>query len=748
MDKYIVKWYDDSNREHTLTIYDTESQTDNTTNLIPGVSPFVSREDADTNPFTSVRTKTATINILTENLPQLNLTSSHRYRVVLVCGSQVEWLGWVSANVMNQDYNSYLGEFSLNAIDDLQALSTWKLDATLGFDIVSLGSILAECFGHTNGVSVGDAYTHLYWPNEYMSLNVYGSSGKIWTDIEVSRFNFFSPAGDNSEDDYVGDDCLTVVQKICTFFGFSLRLIGNKLYFSKIGTTTYFGTNDIANLFSGTYTSSNFTFSSTAKTSLPTPTETDHQINVEQGKREITIKADINEVSGSVVPSLDFSNSKIEWITPEATNIQYGGLDRSVQWKWMIRYLTPINKKVKLHKYMCWANPLGTDNAVQEYYIRELTVPLKLQQDAMDGNYTFEYFGGAHLISHDGWQLEQGWETKKINYDFSTRLILTSMMPTYMGIGHRTQELNANSKPLLEAEGDGVALMTNGGFEIAFKLHTPYIDSLLVWGAEKGVGVNKGGWIGPYTGGIDAGVNKNDLYRSRTRLQCVFSVGDLYWNGTTWSSTPSTFFITCESENQNMVDIITNKRLDMDFTATNYVMPINRSLTGIIKFKILKSDVIYSDGRSGTGIRDLVFVEGLAVNYCPPISMTSLDTENEGKHIYSAKNEGWTDDLEEVQLSINSDNNDQDSYSQLIFGNHKIVTFTYNGIEKRPEEHLLEAYQKEFSVSRTILELYVEANDESTPLTYIEQGGKKFVCIAEGERDYTTNKKKLIYREF
>lgn len=751
MKTYTISWKDYKGQDCLLTIYDTESTGEDVVVWTPSTRPFITNEDSDTNPFVPVRTSTAKISILTKSLPAIELTSSHRHRVIMKVAGAVKWLGWLSADVMNQGFNYQMEEFTLNAICDLGAMATWQLDPKKGFEIVTLRSLIKECFDHVDGIIGEDMHEDTYYPRFQVMPIFNDETTALLNDIfeyKISRYNFFKENKDNEAEPYKCDTCLDVLSKICLFFGFSLRIVGTKVYFSHFQEGVYYRFPSLRAFFVGSMSSRND--ASVTPTTMPTPVADDHQISVEQGKGTISIVANVNDVPRNVVPSLNFDKADVKWVS-ELMNITYGNPQQpdgsTYDWRWKVRYLVPTSKNLKLHHYVSTQTSAGPTTPVVESQIGEYgDVSLRNNQIGSH-TYAFDYIGGAHVISHDGWDAR---ETEgKINFDFKTRLILTSMMPTPFGLAHRTNDYMAVSKPLLEANGDEVAIYTSGGFEIAFSAHCPKIYNLNIWSAISGMGVIQN-ISGPYLGGDD-GPTQIGQY-DETVLQCMFCVGDWYWNGNSWSSTPSTFNIDCNlQEVEHMAEPKTNKTLDMDFYATKYVMPINSPIQGRIRFAIIGT-LSRRNGGNNLYERDIVFVEGLSVKYCPPLTNINTTDERKAQHTYTRQTEGFTDKMADVNLDINSNNDDPANYSQLIdvYGNNvEELDYTYTSAEgkQRPEQRLADVYKTIFGRPSTILEIDADDDGADTPMNWMQYSDKRIKAIAVSEHDYTTNKKRIIYRQ-
>lgn len=702
-----MTWKDAQKNECVMEITDLTAEGDEVMVLQPSDVPFVTTGNGDSDPMAPMRGQTGQIGFISDGGIVLMPGNSHQMRVVLRRGGFTAWTGWVKSETYNQGLWSGSTAVTVNVIDDVEALKTWKLDAAGGFGMVTLRELMTECLDHVNGITGGDAL-EMEW-----SVDIYpGISFEGLFDLQVSRYNFFSRVAESEA--HEGMNCHDVMQEVCKTFGWTLSQVpgtpnaaDTKMLFSYAGAVNYMRV-PYASFRRGEWTGAEG----------KSPKEIDiegmepcgmHQYSLEPGYRKIGVVSKLKLVENSL-PSLDFSDAEIKWVEgfTEEHRIKYlrEGVEKQLPWR--VRLLSPKNELVRFPRY--------TLTGLDDEDIEEVDVEITASN--------FDNYLGLALVSHDYWygpEEDRGSTPqegeKKLNYSWRTSMLLYTF-------GTR------DTVPFLIARSSGSSIFGNGGFEIGFDLHLQTFDDSL----------NMYDKIKPYrasrTGPIKYGkaLGENDTSR------VVFSlrVGDMFWNGETWGLEQSTFEVTVEPQQaHSFASVRTNKTLDMPFSSTQHAIPISAHLSGEIELRMFGVYYVREDGT----IRqpDRVIIENLTFGYCTPETDKPSSSAPADSHEYTHTEEGWTEDLESRVLSIYSDRGDAANYGVLTYAEGGTVKTLYDNLGKvsrRPEEALLEKMKAHYSRARKMLSVQYKAHDDATPRNVVRIGGVRYNVIMAQRMDW------------
>lgn len=227
---------------YTAYIYD-EGWTGNVTSLTPSANPFETQENTDDDVFTPVRTSTGYIRFIVENLSIIDEfmcdTIDGRYVALtkLVSNSEVTmWQGYVQARTFNcrWDCAPYEIEFPLVSCLGILADMPYTPDTVfmcLGYairkactnnymDFVNWHTPIRDA-GATNDLSAK------------INDKIFGNTeGEPWVRHIGYNANMAFPPESRS--------CLSVIEEVCRFFGWTAYERGKDLYFVSVnGTTDY-----------------------------------------------------------------------------------------------------------------------------------------------------------------------------------------------------------------------------------------------------------------------------------------------------------------------------------------------------------------------------------------------------------------------------------------------------------------------------------------------------------------------------
>lgn len=223
--RYIGKFYDLKGNNYTVEII-TNGTSGATRNITLGVPPFVTEMDtSDDNIYKPVKYQSATVKLITNNETdymfnvysgQANGTKVRLYDK----DNNLVWGGFATPVIYNNGFTEVHEELEIEAIDGLSILQYYKYSANPK-QILSFAEIVMKI------LSYSEVYKTLY-----VSDNVYRvKSTPILNDIYISEQNFFDEKDDNETDDDVAWTCQEVLEEICQYLGYVCVGDGDKVYF-------------------------------------------------------------------------------------------------------------------------------------------------------------------------------------------------------------------------------------------------------------------------------------------------------------------------------------------------------------------------------------------------------------------------------------------------------------------------------------------------------------------------------------
>lgn len=318
---YRVTWTDYEGRACRVDIVDLETVSPVVKTLEPGQNPFVSKMADDDDPLKPLRSGSGTISVVAnfEVMKLFDMTSGHRYRVVVYRSEAVVWQGWLKGESLSQDYESAKSEFSLGCVDDIEALGCWDMtqkDETInGFPFVGdmglqfIWRILAECFAHVSGTG-GTPPLTFEFPTD--------GSVELWQlRALVSRGLFFdSVTFDNDEDEeekkrlYDSMTCKEALEIVCTSFGWSCQAMGSRIIFSTPRVSGDYFVTSMESLYKGGLEGYRYAIGEVAPTSMG-----DHEVSQYPGVHKINVRAELKK-NTDLLPSLE---DAMEFVKDEGT---------------------------------------------------------------------------------------------------------------------------------------------------------------------------------------------------------------------------------------------------------------------------------------------------------------------------------------------------------------------------------------------------------------------------------------------
>lgn len=666
-----VRFRTRSERLGVLNLYE-ENYSGAVVELTPAVVPFETQEDADDNWLVPIRKQTGYIRVLDEGNTEGIMPVGMKDRYVEYTEDGIlKWCGYVVPDVYSSDWDVTPVEVEFPVIGGIGVLEGEYMKETDGLGVMSLADIMNQCLSAT-----GISYDRIFMPREVLPSS--GSSDYLYPlKLEVSRYNFFSENDTlNSEDAdwtrYNGETCYDVLSAILKFWGWTLRERGKDLWITSTANQGSFSIY-ADGLSAVSYGGAEIIDEDISVGTFYIPSlelaGSDHKKDVLQGRKKVIVKAAVNPV-GAVIPSIDKKNMKLldSFLMDWGSHVE----------KRKLYVPREGYTNVQLLSYA-----IATPSAVYDSWqpIAQSTAAISL--------YVGAYYIEQELVTAEEYEKKKNWnltETIKINLqDFG------GLFPTYE---------EARNMPILVMRSGGIANYVSGAFVISAQTRSREWEEV-AWGDE---GNGKG------------------------TLELRFRVGDMYWNGSGWVSSPSWFIV--EMGNEDNPDdlsgtgkIISTKTLDMPYNgADGYVMPIDQPISGEVE--------LYIHAVRNEGGYAVLLLDNLKVDYFGVDDEEEKSDEAENRY---ARPTGvsYTEE-EEISLKMATNNNNKAGYGVISLEGANIETMYFAGTNQteRPELNLVSKGVQLYSRNTEKLTLNLDTI-AANPQDLLTRNGKTYVMASE-----------------
>lgn len=292
----------------------------------------------------------------------------------------------------------------------------------------------------------------------------------------------------------------------------------------------------------------------------------------------------------------------------------------------------------------------------------------------------------------------------------------------------------------------------------------------------------------------------SDFNKGWTMLKLQISIGDKYWNGTSWQTGECTFEL---NFHKDMIDVSnpigdhedetfnlyswmkpvynTDPAMNID-NKNRYVLPITPedNLFGKLKVVVFtpyihtSADELFDHGIETHGswgggsttywVKEMridrlpqhIFMKDLEVTYVYSTEDVGSDKEEDDDDIVYTNviNESYVEEFDDIELKINTQrDNKPQSRSYLLNGldnNNYLhdVNCPATGHSYRPEEHLIEKYYNHYATPKKIFDMQTIFDDSITPATPVVYNSlsDKPLCIDSQDINLAddTNEIKLV----
>ena len=766
--------------------------------ILLGGTPFTTEmDDSDKIIYTPAKYQTATIEMVTKDYNfDIYSGEAQGTKIELYKGNQLEWTGYATPNTYDQGFDSSLETVEINAIDALSTLQYIKFlpsDKNISSFIDILNYLIGKC----------NAYKYIY-----VADNTTISTNPIMNDLYISKNNFFDQDEEKTDKENAWT-CQDVLEEICQYLGVtaiadkdSVYLLDydaikhNNNYYYKYSVGSNVGTR-VELKYSHTINADDFSKSDSTITLdnvyntvkikadtntfndvLPDPYKT--AVNITSGTDSaLTASEDpINGAYGTCVKG-EFGDSNKEnmWLFIDKISGN-GESDTSDHQAVAVKYYN--SPYYKLYKYSNDAQHRDITDSVKTLSFSDTkkmygATICKMMVNKSDQPYK-QIFGNIYLydgklytynefkaLNPSNDILIDAWMNKNhiSNISLSNFIMLTNPSQYHISNNDITrypyiETKLSNSSTLFG--GKNAYLLISGSY------YYHIWDNHPIHATETNLDIDEGRFA----------MDEND-----TKLICKLQWGNLYWNGSEWTTTQSTFELPYMEESDK------NKRradstMCKDTTFVNKVSwrigtseqgycvkcPTDYLLTDIPTLTIYKPydpnmhSVKSGDNKGQHYPHRVVFLKDLKMKAVIG-DPTYSDTQDDDTIYQRVVDENYTKELSEIKVKINTWDNKKPNYSSVAYkdsGNFRYLDTTKNiglnnqeiGTERwddsratdgklRQEEHLIFRIVNQYSTPSIQLSLNLRNNIQIYGLYKSSLDLTKEFIVDKVDKDYQNN---------
>lgn len=766
--------------------------------ILLGGTPFTTEmDDSDKTIYTPAKYQTATIEMVTKDYNfDIYSGEAQGTKIELLKDNQIEWTGYATPNTYDQGFDSSIETIEINAID---ALSTLQYIKFLPSDknISSFIDILQYLIGKCN------AYKYIY-----VADNTTISTNPIMNDLYISKSNFFDQDEEKSDKENAWT-CQDVLEEICQYLGVtaiadkdSVYLLDydaikhNNNYYYKYSVGSNVGTR-VELKYSHTINADDFSKSDSTITLdnvyntvkikadtntfndvLPDPYKT--AVNITSGTDSaLTASEDpINGAYGTCVKG-EFGDSNKEnmWLFIDKISGN-GESDKSDHQAVCVKYYN--SPYYKLYKYSNDATHKDITDSVKTLSYTDTksmygATICKMMVNKSDQPYQ-KLFGGIYYYDGNFYTFNElkalnpgndkiidMWMDKNhiSNISLSNFIMLTNPSQYHISNDDITKYPYVETKLTNSSTlfgGKNAYLLISGSY------YYHIWDNHPIHATDTNLDLDEGRFAMDY----------ND-----TKLICKLQWGNLYWNGSEWTSTKSTFELPyMEEPNKNKrradatickdTNFVNNVSWRIGTSEQGYCVkcPTDYLLTDIPTLTIYKPyDPNMHSTKSGNNKGQhyphrVVFLKDLKMKAVIG-DPTYSDTQDDDTIYQRVVDENYTKELSEIKFKINTWDNKKPNYSSVAYkdgGNFRYLDTTKNislnnqeiGTERwddskatdgklRQEEHLIFRIVNQYSTPSIQLSLNLRNDIQIYGLYKSSLDLTKEFIVDKVDKDYQNN---------
>lgn len=649
-----------------------------------GPSPFVLSLGNDSDPLAVTRTASAQISFFDDiDLSALLPSDATQWRVELVRvsdGKRIFW-GYLTAEVYTQPAIEGPNVITINAASPLVPILAEELDTT-DVGMVTIGRLIRNALYTIEGIDT------VYMPAIYTTD--YPTATSQYTDIlryTLSQAMYIHPSGTAAitRVQYESDSYAEPLEALCRLFGWSMVDVGDgSLYFVMAGYDGKYMQLTFDDLVAETAFTPILVEPAVARESDIEPIDTSDTIEMQQGVGSVMLEVKATDFKVNNPNAEDYIQIQ-NFTRRSATYSYYGVPDAKVE-------IAELNVEIRhpditLHKYIL-SGSLAADGAVVKEWAETND---KLSADIAGAAFRkFQWADPDNLALNAenrlrSWSLQSAYYIKE-----RAEAILPGMVSPPEIFGTIPNDL-----PLLTLRA-GIGCFSDGALVINMNVLAVSNDGLFI-PEDRYI---QGGSLKMPTEYDDAPFGKQYFWGNYTAsasykgVICSLSVGNMFWTGTRWSDTPSTFIVSLSKSSDEWHPVISNKNVDMLYEdAEGMYIPINTALSGPIVLRVFRTTVVTSSGEDESYAGEW-YVKDLTITHKPTIEHeipSIADTT-----YYRSLGNNFTE-KKDVTLDLHSRINGAEQLS-LIYKDATTPLDTLYKVThasaRKPEQYLLDEYER------------------------------------------------------
>ena len=751
----------------------TTSNGTTTKEITLGGSPFVTEMDTSSDIiYQPIKYQTATVEVVTEDyMFDIYSSGAQDTKVELITNNEIQWVGYVRPNLYDMGFEKRRECIEVECGD---ALTTLKYipyrtsEKKVRSFLYIINKLIKSC----------NAYKGFYI-SDNIQLDSATSTNSLLDNLYISERNFYNDKDDNETDDDVAWKCNEVLEEICRYLG--ITAISDKEYVWFLDYDAIKNGNNYYYYYS--IDDDNGTRKQMAYTKGIVGSdysESGATISLDNVYNKITVKASLNDFD-SVIPSIYDGLSNITSDTDD--------------------YVTQQSSKRRGEIIKSTIGDSGNNNMIV------------LVDESEDGYYEFvaaKYFNNPNYkffkyknkvdvtdsitsLSYSDTKTMHGatiakFATKDLSYSIFDIILKgdpTKSLDTLLS-NNDINSISLNNYILLTNPNDDYYISNDEITNYPY-IQTTVSDSSALYGGDNCYLLISGTYIYnsfshlpfPFSGDIDLYRGKRYMKQDQTYMVCKLQWGDLYWNGSEWTTTDSVFKLpymkASTSDSDRRADATMFKDLEIRNTVSwrigtsekGYCIksPTTTLLNSVPIFTLYKPYDPQWD-KEDRYKHSVVLLKDFDIQAVigDPTYSDSSDTDTEYTAVIDSE---YAQDLSEIEFKINTWDNKKPNYSAVAYysngyhflnntfnkslaadvngmsyNNENNVTVTSDG-SLRQEWWLVYKVYKQYSTPSTIVNMNVR-NDIEVYGTYtVHDLDDKIFIVDSINRNYQNNSSEI-----
>lgn len=659
--------------------------------------------------FTPIKDSQATISLFSDTIYwDIYTPSAVGYYVHIYNSTRSLFNGYLTPCIYTQDYQEK-AQIELEAVDFIAVIQQFDYVCTGDKEIITVDSLISKLFERV--------------PDYQGYIN---KSSVDFTKYYIQEANFF-------DDDNEPMNCQEILEELLKYLGLSATMYNGKVCFVDYASKG--GTPETLTL---------------DKYGDGSPT-----VELDEVYNKISIGCDLYEVDDLITDVIDKDNETIINEVKLITSGQELFTDYSFSWREHGHHTTDKHRYTMLIKPYLLAD--GTDQKYKKSrwysYNRKLSdlsldttatvtsranLDTNTYKDSSGGKLFVPQYIGAYPIRVYSYNKAEGMESKS-KISWKDYILFPSLENKQTNI-HRT------TYPALTYQGeeklaysikDGIGyLVFSGELWCQSDIGISGVDTDVIWTTAYKNGVAQTVAMPIPMEDMDLSFGSDiQRYAKRTKTESLYNrgwailkaqlkIGDKYWNGSQWTTSNSTFWISYHDDDVNGDDETLNyftwltpapnptvKKYEVG--QDGYAIPVtaNDKLNGKLEF------TLYTPTQLGRTINNF-FIRDLKLEYVYKDSRNWADDKQKEQDIVyeNIVDENYSIDMDEMDLKINSWYKDKPISKSYLLDVDKLPVVSING--QVQEANLLDKYYSHYSTPKKILNLNYKTVDMNPEKKY------------------------------